>query len=134
MGEYMGVRRLCDIMKVISVYMLAVAGGNDSPSVADCKKILTSVGVNLDGDEEKRLEDLVEEMAGSSLAEVLEKGHELLKTVPGGGAAGPAPAAGGAPAGGAGGDAPAAKKESSSDNDADAAPAASIFGGDGDDY
>merc|ERR1711977_206376 len=120
----MGVRRLCDIMKVISVYMLAVAGGNDSPSVADCKKILTSVGVNLDGDEEKRLEDLVEEMAGSSLAEVLEKGHELLKTVPGGGAAGPAPAAGGAP-----GDAPAAKKESSSDNDADAAPAASIFGG-----
>merc|ERR1712093_742447 len=121
----MGVRRLCDIMKVISVYMLAVAGGNDSPSVADCKKILTSVGVNLDGDEEKRLEDLVEEMAGSSLAEVLEKGHELLKTVPGGGAAGPAPAAG---------DAPAAKKESSSDNDADAAPAASIFGGEGDDY
>merc|ERR1712216_142288 len=117
----MGVRRLCDIMKVISVYMLAVAGGNDSPSVADCKKILTSVGVNLDGDEE---------MAGSSLAEVLEKGHELLKTVPGGGAAGPAPAAGGAPAGGAG---PAAKKESSSDNDADAAPAASIFGGEGDD-
>merc|ERR1711981_1400076 len=111
----MGVRRLCDIMKVISVYMLAVAGGNDSPSVADCKKILTSVGVNLDGDEEKRLEDLVEEMAGSSLAEVLEKGHELLKTVPGGAAAG-----------GAGGDAPAAKKESSSDNDADAAPAASI--------
>merc|ERR1712093_764056 len=126
----MGVRRLCDIMKVISVYMLAVAGGNDSPSVADCKKILTSVGVNLAGDEEKRLEDLVEEMAGSSLAEVLEKGHELLKTVPGGGAAGPAPAAGGAPAGG---DAPAAKKESSSDNDADAAPAASIFGGEGDD-
>merc|ERR1712183_1197230 len=110
----MGVRRLCDIMKVINVYMLAVAGGNDSPSVADCKKILTSVGVNLDGDEEK--------------------GHELLKTVPGGGAAGPAPAAGGAPAGGAGGDAPAAKKESSSDNDADAAPAASIFGGEGDDY
>merc|ERR1711890_203511 len=130
----MGVRRLFDIMKVISVYMLAVAGGNESPKVADCKKILASFGVNLAEDEEKRLEDLVEEMAGSSLAEVLEKGHELLKTVPGGGAAGPAPAAGGAPAGGAGGDAPAGKKESSSDNDADAAPAASIFGGEGDDY
>merc|ERR1711939_1280935 len=125
----MGVRRLCDIMKVISVYMLAVAGGNESPSVADCKNILSSVGVSLAEGEEKRLEDLVEEMAGSSLAEVLEKGHDLLKTVPGGGAAGPAPAAGAAPAGGAaGGDAPA-KKASSSDNDADAAPAASIFGG-----
>merc|ERR1712196_609782 len=119
----MGVRRLCDIMKVISVYMLAVAGGNESPSVADCKNILSSVGVSLAEDEEKRLEDLVEEMAGSSLAEVLEKGHDLLKTVPGGGAAA-------APAGGAaGGDAPA-KKESSSDDGADAAPAASIFGGD----
>merc|ERR1712159_469296 len=120
----MGVRRLCDIMKVISVYMLAVAGGNESPSVADCKNILSSVGVSLAEDEEKRLEDLVEEMAGSSLAEVLEKGHDLLKTVPGGGAAGPAPAAGAAPAGAAGGDAPA-KKESSSDDGADAAPAAS---------
>merc|ERR1712139_17332 len=125
----MGVRRLCDIMKVISVYMLAVAGGNESPKGADCKKILSSVGVSLDEDEEKRLEDLVEEMAGSSLAEVLEKGHDLLKTVPGGGAAGPAPAAGAAPDGGA-----PAKKESSSDDGADAAPAASIFGGDGDDY
>merc|ERR1712072_754506 len=128
----MGVRRLFDIMKVISVYMLAVAGGNESPKVADCKKILASVGVNLAEDEEKRLEDLVEEMGGSSLAEGLEKGHDLLKTVPGGGAAGPAPAAGAAPAGGAG-DAPAAKKESSSDGDADAPPAASIFGGEGDD-
>merc|ERR1712196_554352 len=111
----MGVRRLCDIMKVISVYVLAVAGGKESPSVADCKNILSSVGISLAEDEEKRLEDLVEEMAGSSLAEVLEKGHDLLKTVPGGAA---------------GGDAPA-KKASSSDNDADAAPAASIFGGDG---
>merc|ERR1712159_617450 len=109
----MGVRRLCDIMKVISVYMLAVAGGNESPSVADCKNILSSVGV--------------------SLAEDVEKGLDLLKTVPGGGAAA-APAAGAAPTGGAaGGDAPA-KKESSSDDGADAAPAASIFGGDGDDY
>merc|ERR1712196_571389 len=71
-------------MKVISAYMLAVTGGNDSPNVADCKKILSSVGVELSGDEEKRLEELVEEMAGTSLAEVLEKGHALLKTIPGG--------------------------------------------------
>merc|ERR1711924_330206 len=71
-------------MKVISAYMLAVTGGNDSPNVADCKKILKSVGIELSGDEEKRLEDLVEEMAGSGLAVALEKGHALLKTVPGG--------------------------------------------------
>merc|ERR1712094_142874 len=101
-------------MKVISAYMLAVTGGNDSPNVADCKKILSSVGVELSGDEEKRLEDLVEEMAGTSLAEVLEKGHALLKTIPGGGGGG-----GGGGGASGGGDAPAAeaKKESSSEDD-----------------
>merc|ERR1711871_1870481 len=96
-------------MKVISAYMLAVTVGNDSPNVADCKKILSSVGVELSGDEEKRLEELVEEMAGTSLAEVLEKGHALLKTIPGGG--------GGGGGGAGGGDAAEAKKESSSEED-----------------
>merc|ERR1712094_131049 len=102
-------------MKVISAYMLAVTGG-----------------VELSGDEEKRLEDLVEEMAGTSLAEVLEKGHALLKTIPGGGGGG---GGGGAATGGA---APAAEaKKSSSSEDDDAAPMAGggLFGGDeGDDY
>jgi len=115
--------------------MLAVTGGNDSPNVADCKKILSSVGVELSGDEEKRLEELVEEMAGTSLAEVLEKGHALLKTIPGGGGGG---GGGGAASGGAsgGGDAAEAKKESSSEEDDGGAMAGGgLFGGDdGDDY
>merc|ERR1711988_1315780 len=119
-------------MKVISAYMLAVTGGNDSPNAADCKKILSSVGVELSGDEEKRLEELVEEMAGTSLAEVLEKGHALLKTISGGGGGG------GAASGGAsgGGDAAEAKKESSSEEDDGGAMAGGgLFGGDdGDDY
>merc|ERR1719213_1022601 len=123
-------------MKVISAYMLAVTGGNDSPNVADCKKILSSVGVELSGDEEKRLEELVEEMAGTSLAEVLEKGHALLKTIPGGGGGGGG--GGGAASGGAsgGGDAAEAKKESSSEEDDGGAMAGGgLFGGDdGDDY
>merc|ERR1711924_533043 len=120
-------------MKVISAYMLAVTGGNDSPNVADCKKILSSVGIELSGDEEKRLEDLVEEMAGTGLAEVLEKGHALLKTVPGGSGGG---GGGGGNAAAAGGDAAPSKKESSSDDDDMAAPAGGgLFGDDGgDDY
>merc|ERR1711939_609759 len=126
----MGVRRLCDIMKVISVYMLAVAGGNESPSVADCKNILSSVGVNLAKDEEKRLEDLVEEMAGSSLAEVLEKGHALLKTVPGGSGGGAAAPGAAAPGATAGGDAPADAKKSSSEDDDEPAPGGGLFGED----
>merc|ERR1712046_254994 len=126
----MGVRRLFDIMKVIAAYMLAVTGGNETPNVADCKKILSSVGVNLAEDEEKRLEDLVEEMASSSLAEVMEKGHALLKTVPGGSGGAAAP---GAPAGG---DAAAEKKpESSDDDDDEPITAGGLFGEDGgDDY
>merc|ERR1711912_62306 len=121
----MGVRRLFDIMKVIAAYMLAVTGGNATPNVADCKKILSAVGVNVTEDEEKRLEDLVEEMAGGSLEETLAKGHELLKTAPAGGAA---PAAGG--------EAAAEAKKSSSDDDDDAGMAgAGLFGDDGgDDY
>merc|ERR1712078_471258 len=95
-------------MKVISAYMLAVVGGNAKPSVADCKKILSSVGIDLDDDSNKRLEELVEEMSGKELAEVLEAGQEKLKTVPGG-------SGGGAPA--AGGDAPAAAKEESEEEE-----------------
>merc|ERR1711861_123237 len=109
----MGVRRLFDIMKVIAAYMLAVTGGNATPNVADCKKILSAVGVNVTEDEEKRLEDLVEEMAGGSLEETLAKGHELLKTA-------------------AGGEAAAEAKKSSSDDDDDAGMAgAGLFGDDG---
>merc|ERR1712159_959312 len=88
-------------MKVISAYMLAVVGGNAKPSVADCKKILSSVGIDLDDDSNKRLEELVEEMSGKELAEVLEAGQEKLKTVPGG----------------SGGDAPAAAKEESEEEE-----------------
>merc|ERR1719316_1415704 len=99
-------------MKVISAYLMAVVGGNDSPSVADVKKILTSVNIELDDNDNKALEELVEELAGQDIQEVLAKGHEKLKTVPGGSA--PA-AAGAAPAGGDAG--AAAKKESSDDDD-----------------
>merc|ERR1719482_2527567 len=116
-------------MKVISAYMLAVTGGNDSPNVADCKKILKSVGIELSGDEEKRLEDLVEEMAGAGLAEALEKGHALLKTVPGGSGGG----GGGGAAPATGGDGPAAKKSSSDDDDAAPMAGGGLFGDDGGD-
>merc|ERR1712080_269745 len=105
-------------MKVIGAYMLAVVGGNASPSVADCKKILSSMNIQLDGDAEKRLNDLVDEMAGKDFAEVLAAGEKKLSKIPCG-------------SGGAGGG--AAKKESSED-DTEAAPAASLFDAGGDDY
>merc|ERR1712080_284739 len=122
-------------MKVIGAYMLAVVGGNASPSVADCKKILSSMNIQLDGDAEKRLNDLVDEMAGKDFVEVLAAGEKKLSKIPcgsGGGGAAPAAAAAG-PAGDAGAAGGAAKKESSED-DTEAAPAASLFDAGGDDY
>merc|ERR1712167_302420 len=110
-------------MKVVASYMLAVVGGNATPSVSDCKSILKAMNISLDADQEKRLEELVEEMNGKDIHEVIAEGHKKLAKIPGGGAGGAAP--GGAPAGGdAGG---AAKKESSSDDDDAGVAAGGLF-------
>merc|ERR1712216_483817 len=129
----MGSCTLLKNMKVVASYMLAVVGGNATPSVSDCKKILKAMNISLDADQEKRLEELVEEMNGKDIHEVMAEGHKKLAKIPGGGAgpAGAAPA-GGAPAGGdAGG---AAKKESSSDDDDAGVAAGGLFDDGGDDY
>merc|ERR1712139_575821 len=118
-------------MKVISAYMLAVLGGKDSPSVADVKKIMTSVDVELSDEDAKGLEELVEELAGRNMEEVL----KVLKGVPlgGGGGGGAVAAAPGAAAAGGGGN---AKKEESEDEDDDAGAMAGggLFDDGGDDY
>merc|ERR1711881_41284 len=121
-------------MKVIGAYMLAVVGGNASPSAADCKNILSSMNITLDGDAEKRLNDLVAEMADKDFNEVLEAGLKTLNKIPCGGGGGAAVAVAAAP--GAGGAAPAAaaKEESDDDDDDAAAPAAGLFDDGGDDY
>merc|ERR1711939_733540 len=104
-------------MKVISAYMLAVLGGKASPSVADVTKVISSMDIEMSDEESKSLEELVEELAGQDINEVMAKGHEILKTVP------------------RGGDAGAAKKKESSSDDGDAgAPAAGLFDDGGDDY
>merc|ERR1711977_195016 len=98
-------------MKVLSAYMLAVVGGNDKPDVAAVKKIMDSVGITLDDGEAKSLEELVEEMAAKELSEILEAGHKKLKTVPAAAAA--------------------AEEE---EEEEEMAPAANLFGDEGDDY
>merc|ERR1712139_532759 len=119
-------------MKVISAYMLAVLGGKDSPSVADVKKIMTSVDVELSDEDAKGLEELVEELAGRNIEEVLEEGLKVLKGVPLGGGGAVAAAPGAAAAGGGGN----AKKEESEDEDDDAGAMAGggLFDDGGDDY
>merc|ERR1712159_390520 len=121
-------------MKVISAYTLAVLGGKASPSVADVTKVISSMDIEMSDEESKSLEELVEELAGQDINEVMAKGHEILKTVPRGGGGGGGGAAAAGPAA-SGGDAGAAKKKESSSDDGDAgAPAAGLFDDGGDDY
>ena len=54
-------------MRNIAAYLLLQAGGNESPSAADVKKLLGVVGIETDDD---RLETLISELKGKSSAEV----------------------------------------------------------------
>ncbi|CAM0955295.1 unnamed protein product [Alopecurus aequalis] len=99
---------LVPTMKLIAAYLLAHLAGKSSPSAADIKNILESVGAEAD---EEKLEHLLAELKGKDITEVIASGREKFASVPSGGGA----IAGGAPAAaaGGGGGAPAAeaKKE-----------------------
>ncbi|KAK7345379.1 hypothetical protein VNO77_15983 [Canavalia gladiata] len=94
-------------MKVIAAYLLAVLGGNNSPSAEDIKEILGCVGAEADED---KIELFLSEVKGKDIVEVIAAGRDKLASVPSGGGA---VAAAAAPAGGAAAAAPAAeaKKE-----------------------
>eukprot|EP00817_Percolomonadidae_sp_ATCC50343_P001076 CAMPEP_0117424602 /NCGR_PEP_ID=MMETSP0758-20121206/4986_1 /TAXON_ID=63605 /ORGANISM="Percolomonas cosmopolitus, Strain AE-1 (ATCC 50343)" /LENGTH=106 /DNA_ID=CAMNT_0005208475 /DNA_START=161 /DNA_END=481 /DNA_ORIENTATION=- len=90
-------------MKFVAAYLLATLGGNASPSEADVKKILSSVGADADADS---LNKVLSALSGKNIEEVISEGSEKLASVPTG-------AGGAAPSGGAasGGDAPAEEEE-----------------------
>ncbi|XP_032369994.1 60S acidic ribosomal protein P2 [Etheostoma spectabile] len=107
-------------MRYVAAYLLAVLGGNTSPSAKDIKAILGSVGIEAD---DERLNKVISELNGKDINAVMNSGLAKLASVPAGGAvAAPAVAAGAAGAGAA----PAAaeekkeeKKEESEDSDED---------------
>lgn len=79
-------------MRYVAAYLLAVLGGNASPSNADLEKILSSVGVEVDA---ARVTKIIGELKGKSIEELIAQGREKLSSMPvGGGAAAAAPAAG----------------------------------------
>nr|XP_043609835.1 60S acidic ribosomal protein P2-like [Erigeron canadensis] len=69
-------------MKVIAAYLLALLGGNKSPSAEDLKAILGSVGVEADDD---KIELLLKEVKGKDITELIASGREKLASVPSGG-------------------------------------------------
>ncbi|KAI1821936.1 60S acidic ribosomal protein P2 [Xylaria intraflava] len=84
-------------MKHLAAYLLLGLAGKASPSAADIKGVLESVGIEADGD---RLEKLLSELKGKDINELIAEGSAKLASVPSGGGAAAAPAAGAA-AGGA---------------------------------
>ncbi|GAB2234844.1 hypothetical protein Droror1_Dr00004111 [Drosera rotundifolia] len=99
-------RRFCRIlkMKVIAAYLLAVLGGNTSPSSDDIKDILGSVGAEADDD---RIDLLLSEVKGKDITELIAAGREKLASVPAGGGGGVALSAAPSAGGGGGAAAPA---------------------------
>lgn len=78
-------------MRYVAAYLLAVLGGNASPSNADLEKILSSVGIEVDA---TRVTKIIAELKGKSIDELIAQGREKLSSMPSGGAAAAAPAAG----------------------------------------
>ncbi len=67
------------IMKHLAAYLLLGLGGNTSPSAADIKGVLESVGIDA---EEDRLETLLSELKGKDLQEVYSQhsGKMMIRT------------------------------------------------------
>eukprot|EP00252_Welwitschia_mirabilis_P022245 TRINITY_DN5975_c1_g1_i1.p2 TRINITY_DN5975_c1_g1~~TRINITY_DN5975_c1_g1_i1.p2 ORF type:complete len:115 (+),score=33.31 TRINITY_DN5975_c1_g1_i1:192-536(+) len=95
-------------MKVVAAYLLAVLGGNTSPSADDVKSILGSVGAEA---EDERIDLLLSQVDGRDVTELIAAGREKFASVPvGGGVAVAVAGAGGGAAPGAAAE-PEAKKE-----------------------
>lgn len=83
-------------MRIVAAYLLASLAGKKAPDEAAINKILGSVGIEADA---ARVKQLIAELQGKNLADVIAAGTAKLSSVPSGGAAAAAPAAAPAAAG-----------------------------------
>ncbi|KIH51270.1 hypothetical protein ANCDUO_18645 [Ancylostoma duodenale] len=65
-------------MRYVSAYLLALAGGNQSPKLEDLKNILGAVGVDTDVEAAKLV---ISRLQGKSIEEVIAEGSSGLVTV-----------------------------------------------------
>ncbi|MFS8004925.1 putative ribosomal protein L12 family [Helianthus anomalus] len=92
-------------MKVVAAFLLALLGGNATPSDEDLKNILASVGADAEDD---KIELLLSQVRGKDITELIASGRERLASVPSGGGVAVAAVAA---AGGGGDAAPATAAE-----------------------
>ncbi|NWR70395.1 RLA2 protein, partial [Centropus bengalensis] len=62
-------------MRYVAAYLLAVLGGNDSPTSKDLKKILDSVGIETD---DERMNKVISELNGKNIEDVIAQGKYNL--------------------------------------------------------
>lgn len=58
-------------MRYVAAYLLAVLGGKTSPNQNDIEKILSSVGIETDGE---KLKKVIAELNGKSIEELISQG------------------------------------------------------------
>lgn len=58
-------------MRYVAAYLLAVLGGKENPSASDIKKILDSVGVEVNND---NLDIVMKNLKGKNLEELIDEG------------------------------------------------------------
>ena len=58
-------------MRYVAAYLLAVQGGNESPSAADITSILDSVGIESDA---KQLSVVIDNLKGKNVEEIIAEG------------------------------------------------------------
>lgn len=64
---------IVDRMRYVAAYLLAVLGGNASPSQDAIEKILSSVGVESDAD---RVKKIIAELTGKSIDDLIAQGKK----------------------------------------------------------
>ena len=101
-------------MKYLAAYLLLSQGGNTTPSVADIKAVVESVGVEAN---EARITELLSSLEGKgSLDEIIAAGAQKFASVPAGGVSG---SVGGASTGAAAGEAAAEEAEEEAKEESD---------------
>ncbi|NXA34376.1 RLA2 protein, partial [Eudromia elegans] len=65
-------------MRYVAAYLLAVLGGNESPTSKDLKKILDSVGIETD---DERVNKVISELNGKNIEDVIAQGKCTLSAV-----------------------------------------------------
>lgn len=63
-------------MRYVAAYLLAVLGGKASPAAADVEKILSSVGIEADGE---KLKKVISELNGKDVEELIAAGMYYFK-------------------------------------------------------